>query len=637
MTHHRSAIEQIVAQHCVGWDSPTPPRSGDAVTIRPRHVMSHDNTSAIIPKFHAIMGPDAPVHDPHQMVFVMDHDIQNHTPENLGKYAKISAFAHRMGIRYEPPGRGIAHQVMIEEGFVCPSSLIVGSDSHSNLYGALSSLGTPIVRTDAAAIWATGTTWWVIPPIVRVELHGCPSPGVTGKDIILSLCARFNQNQVLNAAIEFAGDGISHLSMDDRMTIANMSTEWGALAGWFPHDDVLDRYLIDLGIRDGFEPITPHPNARYARCLTIDIASVSPFVSGPNAPEIGTPVREIESQRIRVNKAYLMSCVNGRLRDFESAAEIFRDGRRVADGVEFYIAAASSTIERDAKLSGAWQTLIDAGAIPLPPGCGACIGLGAGTLGPGEVGISATNRNYQGRMGARDSSCYLASPSVVAYSASHGFIAGPSSDHTHPSSLIASECVPSNDHDPAPRPSMLDGFPQCIEGRSVVLTHGPINTDGIYGRDVTYQDGLSTKEMGSHAMHNYDPKFQQIARAGDILVAGHGFGIGSSREQAASALRYFGIRIIIAASASQTYLRNAYNNGLIVIECAPLAEFLIGNSVQSERTRVGPHLRVDFALGTITLDEATFEFTPPGRAMQELVIAGGLVELITRQGQGAIA
>ena len=218
-----------------------PLRAGDVVSLRPRHVMTHDNTAAVIKKFRAI-GAES-LHDPRQPVFAIDHDIQNTSEVNLAKYEAISVFAQDHGVDFYPPGTGISHQVMMSHGYVVPGSLVVGSDSHSNMYGALGALGTPVVRTDAAAIWATGEFWWQIPPTVQVVLTGELTDGVTGKDVIITLCGLYNQGEVLNAAVEFSGDGVSALSIDERMTVANMTTEWGALTGWFPVDRITLDYL----------------------------------------------------------------------------------------------------------------------------------------------------------------------------------------------------------------------------------------------------------------------------------------------------------------------------------------------------------------------------------------------------------
>src|SRR5207237_10547144 len=207
-------------------------RAGDFISIRPRHVMTHDNTGALIPKFNHDSA--SAIADPAQPVFAIDHDIKNVTPKNLEKYAKIEAFARERGIDFYPAGTGISHQVMVEQGYVVPGALVVASDSHSNLYGAMAALGTPVVRTDAASIWATGVTWWQVPPVAKVVLQGILSPGVVGKDVIIALCGLLNKDEVLNHAVEFMGDGAANLPMAARMTIANMTTEWGALAGVFP-------------------------------------------------------------------------------------------------------------------------------------------------------------------------------------------------------------------------------------------------------------------------------------------------------------------------------------------------------------------------------------------------------------------
>ena len=214
----QTLVEQIASMHSGG----SPVHSGDFVRIHPKHIMTHDNTSAVMKKFKAI-GAEK-IHDPSQPVYAIDHDIQNLTPENLGKYASIEKFAREHGVDFYPAGTGISHQVMIERGYVTPGSMVVGSDSHSNIYGAIAALGTPVVRTDAAAIWATGETWWQVPQVAKVELTGSLKRGVGGKDVIIALCGLFNNDEVLNHAVEFTGDGIDCLSMDQRMSVANMTT-----------------------------------------------------------------------------------------------------------------------------------------------------------------------------------------------------------------------------------------------------------------------------------------------------------------------------------------------------------------------------------------------------------------------------
>ena len=353
----------------------------------------------------------------------------------------MEAFAREQGIDFYPPGTGIGHQIMVEQGYVLPGTFVVASDSHSNMYGALGAIGTPVVRTDAAAIWATGEFWWQVPRTVQVVLEGKLAPGATGKDVIVTLCGLYNQEEVLNAAVEFTGPGVASLSMDARLSIANMSTEWGALVGWFPVDgdhaavsrSAQSRAVGAVAVaripEEKFaewrtNPPAPDPDAAYAGRIVLDLAEVTPHVSGPDTVQVMQSVAEIAKKKVAIQKAYLVSCVNSRLEDLEAAAQVLR-GKKVAPGVKFYLAAASRAVQEEAEKRGIWQTLLDAGAHPLPSGCGPCIGLGTGLLEAGEVGISATNRNFKGRMGSRDAQCYLGSPEVVAASAVAGYICGP--------------------------------------------------------------------------------------------------------------------------------------------------------------------------------------------------------------------
>ncbi len=657
----QTLIEKIATQHIVGSDNPV--YAGDIVTICPKHIMTHDNTSAVMGKFKSIFaGSDGSsnrsedtaqravppkIHNPRQPVFAIDHDIQNTSPENLAKYAKIEAFAAEHGVSFHKPGTGISHQVMIEEGYVTPGSMCVGSDSHSNIYGAIAAMGTPVVRTDAASIWATGQTWWQCPQIARVTLTGNLLPGVVGKDVIITLCGLFNNDEVLNHALEFQGDGLACLSMEDRMSIANMSTEWGALAGVFPFDDVLRdflyrraEYLTDkYGVeaqhnRDDVdrwyaERMSADDDAHYAAELSLDLSTVIPHVSGPDHVKVMNSLPEIEQKGVKIHKAYLLSCVNGRYEDLAAAAETI-DGLMVADGVEMYVAAASANIQQQAEDSGVWQTLLDAGAIPLPPGCGTCIGLGAGTLNDGEVAISATNRNFKGRMGSRDAQAYLASPAVVASSAAAGYICAP--HEFHEIQLKSSHSA----HGPRPcdgaEVRISDGFPAQITSRVLWLDIDNLNTDGIYSGKLTYRDDVTPQEMADASMENYDPQFKNIAQEGDVIVAGRNFGTGSSREQAATCLKIRGIPCVIAASFSETYKRNAFNNGFIVFECAELVNHLREKYTGNDAlTVVGPDITVDYQRSVIECDDKEFAFSALSTVAQELVVTGGAEALVQQR------
>jgi len=431
-------ITEKIAQKHMAEGPNRPLRAGDFLSIRPHRCMTHDNTSAVMSKFKGIGAKK--VKDPKQLTYALDHDIQNHDESNLKKYRAIEAFAKEHSVDFYPAGSGIGHQIMVERGYVVPGSFVVASDSHSNMYGALGAVGTPIVRTDAAAVWATGEFWWQVPRSIQVVLVGKLPEGATGKDVIITLCGLYNHDECLNAAVEFTGPGVASLSMDERFSISNMTTEWGPLVGWFPVDAVTIAYLRGVHQRlktMGSErftesdiagwaknPPAPDRDATYAARIVLDLSQVTPHVSGPDTVQVMQSLAEIEKNKVAIQKAYLISCVNSRVEDLEAAAGVLK-GKKVAPGVKFYLAAASKWVQEESEKRGTWKTLLDAGAQPLPPGCGPCIGLGVGLLEPGEVGISSTNRNFKGRMGSPESDLYLGSPATVAASAIAGRIADP--------------------------------------------------------------------------------------------------------------------------------------------------------------------------------------------------------------------
>lgn len=648
----QNLIERIVQKHAVNLEDGQLVKSGDFISIKPAYVMTHDNTGAVIPKFKSI-GANK-LANPRQVVHTLDHDIQNKSEKNLEKYRKIEEFSRSMGCDFYPAGRGIGHQIMIEEGYAWPGTMCVASDSHSNMYGGIGCLGTPIVRTDAAAIWATGRTWWQIPPVAKVILKGKLNKGVVGKDVIISLCGKFNNDEVLNHVIEFTGEGAASLSIDQRLSIANMTTEWGALAGVFHIDEVTidwlknrNEYIKKRGLAnvpsdadgngehprintnrikeldDNYIELQPDSKAFYAKEITIDLSSITPHVSGPNSVKAMSSLSELKPKKIKIDKAYLVSCVNSRLEDIKEAADILKN-KKVSDGVKLYVAAASSEVQSESEKNGYWQTLLDAGAIPLPPGCGPCIGLGTGLLEDGEVGISATNRNFKGRMGSPNAQAYLASPAVVASSAISGYIDF-YGDININSEIISSIVINKKSSQEKSTVKIIEGFPKSIEGNIVFCHQNNLNTDGIYPGKYTYIDDYKPEDQAKVVMENYDPDFSKLIEEGDILAGGYTFGTGSSREQAATALKYRGIQCVIAGSFSQTYARNAINNGFLVIEAPAFVDYLIekyGRDKLTVYTKL--NAVIDFENSELSFDGSKFPISPIGTAAQELIVVGGL-------------
>lgn len=683
----QTLTEKIVQRYAVGLPEGKFVRSGDYISLAPQYCMTHDNSWPVATKFMS-MGATQ-VHNRKQIVMTLDHDVQNTSEANLKKYKQIETFAGQHGIDFYPAGRGIGHQVMVEEGYAWPGTMAVASDSHSNHYGGVGCLGTAVVRTDAASIWATSRTWWQIPPVARVTLTGTLPVGVTGKDVIVALCGLFNSD-VLNHAIEFTGseETMSSLRVDSRMTIANMTTEWGALTGLFPIDRTLERWLRykateaamldDRTTRERIthervdelfaNPLKADPDAQYAKQLYLNLSTLSPYVSGPNSVKVATPLNELVQQNIKVNRAYIVSCTNSRASDIAAAAKVFKDAAKenndvipkIADGVQLYIAAASAPEQEAAEAAGDWQALLDAGAQPLPAGCGPCIGLGKGLLEPGEVGISASNRNFKGRMGSRDAKAYLASPEVVAASALSGLISGPGAyqvpegwsgvEHgfgtgAEPSTESALDNMiqqmeslidrveSSAGGEEKAATEILPGFPEKISGEIVFCDMDNLDTDNIYPGKLTYQDNVSKEDMALACMMNYDPSFKEIAKPNDILVSGFNFGCGSSREQAATAILAKKIPLVVAGSFGNIFSRNSINNALMGLEVPRLVERLRATFADSERQstrRTGWTLTWDVKRSCVEVREGengeswTEQVGELPANVQAIIAAGGL-------------
>jgi homoaconitate hydratase len=286
-------------------------------------------------------------------------------------------------------------------------------------------------------------------------------------------------------------------------------------------------------------------------------------------------------------------------------------------------------VQAESEKQGYWQTLIEAGAIPLPPGCGPCIGLGVGLLEDGEVGISATNRNFKGRMGSPNAQAYLASPAVVASSAIAGNISYQWSEQNK--NLLGEIRVNEKQESESAEVKVIDGFPKVVKGELIFCNQDNLNTDGIFPGKYTYIDDFTPKQQSEVVMENYDPGFVKIAGEGDILVSGFNFGTGSSREQAATALKYKGIKLVIAGSFSETYKRNALNNGFLIIECPKLVNDLKSKfGKESLTVRTGITAEIDFSKSNIKINGKSYSIDPVGVPAQELIVDGGLEEWVKK-------
>ncbi|MBQ3225595.1 MAG: 3-isopropylmalate dehydratase large subunit, partial [Clostridia bacterium] len=352
---------------------------------------------------------------------VPDHFTPNKDIKSAEQAKVMREFAREKGIinYFEVGEMGIEHALLPEKGLVVPGELVIGADSHTCTYGALGAFSTGVGSTDMAGAMATGTVWLKVPEAMRFQLTGTLRPWVSGKDVILYIIGKIGVDGALYRSMEFVGEGVASLSMDDRFTIANMAIEAGAKNGIFPVDDKTRAYVKEHGGRS-FVEFTADDDAEYAETIEIDLSEIEPTVAFPHLPENTKTVRE--AGEILIDQVVIGSCTNGRISDLRAAAKVL-EGKKVK--VRTIIIPATQKIYLDAMAEGLIKIFIDAGAAVSTPTCGPCLGGHMGILAAGERCVATTNRNFVGRMGHPESEVYLASPAVAAASAVAGKIAQP--------------------------------------------------------------------------------------------------------------------------------------------------------------------------------------------------------------------
>lgn len=363
------------------------------------------------------------VFDRDKIAIVLDHSTPCKDIQSARLCAQARAFAQRFSITnfFDVGEMGVEHALLPEKGLTAPGEVIIGADSHTCTYGALGAFSTGVGSTDMAAGMATGLAWFKVPSAIKVTLVGRLSPYVSGKDVVLHLIGTIGVDGALYQSLEFFGDGVGALTMDDRFTISNMAIEAGAKNGIFPVDELTRDYLKGRVARP-WEAVAPDEDAVYDREVVIDLSALRPTVALPHLPSNTRTVDEVAGMEIQ--QAVIGSCTNGRLKDLREAAGILK-GRRVAPGVRCIVFPATQQIYLDAMAEGLIQIFIESGCAVSTPTCGPCLGGHMGVLSDGERAVSTTNRNFVGRMGPVSSEIILASPAVAAASAVAGHIADP--------------------------------------------------------------------------------------------------------------------------------------------------------------------------------------------------------------------
>jgi 3-isopropylmalate/(R)-2-methylmalate dehydratase large subunit len=633
----RTIIEKIIAAHA-GRDV----RPGDMVDMEIDARIARDFGGANVVR--NLVENGLGIADPERTCFTFDCNPGGSDQSYASNQQRCRLFAREHGLRVYDIDAGIGTHVAIDEGLVEPGGTLVSTDSHANILGAIGAFGQGMGDQDIAHAFAYGTTWFVVPPTIRITLAGMPPAGTTPKDVTLALTRHFGANGLLGYAAELYGDYVDHLGLAGRITIASMATEMGGIIMLFPPNAAVlhhceaarRRRLAQHDAADALPPLTPvyaDAGAEYAGDVVIDISDVEPLVSRPGHPE--DVVAALELQGRRVDSVFIGSCTNGRYEDFAAAARVL-EGRRVAPGLVLKIVPATDAIWRRMLDDGLVAIFKEAGALVSNAGCGGCAAGQVGQNGPGEVTVSTGNRNFPGKQGKGE--VYLASPETAAASAVAGVITSLAALHTVEVTApqrgaridVASiggrgvrqsvAAVPADQAGATgaglpESPVAAPVKPTTVRGKAWVIPVDNIDTDMIFHN--RYLAITDSAQMGRYAFDNLEgwEDFASRVRPGDIVVTGRNFGCGSSRQQAVDCFLSLGVGAVVAESFGAIYERNAINAGLAILSAPAASELQHGEEVE-----------VDFGAGTVTRsDGAVIGGRPFSDAQLRIYMRGGLL------------
>ncbi len=574
--------------------------AGSIVFKKPDIILTHDNTASIFNTFKKMGGEK--VTYPEQLLIVLDHNAPPTSAKLANQYQSIRDLVKAQGItKFHDAGKGICHQIMAD--YAKPGMVIVGSDSHTCTAGAFNAFAAGIDRTEAAGLWRQGETWFRVPESIKITLHGKLPKGVYAKDLSLWIIGMIGSSGADYMSIEYHGEGVNTLNISQRMTIANLASEMGAKNAVFPPDEMLDEYLGEKT-----EGIWADNDAKYTRKIEINLDELFPVVAVPHHVDNVKALSEV--QGIKIQEAMVGTCTNGRLEDLEQAAEVLK-GKKVHPDVQMIIVPASQQIYLDAMDNGVIKILLEAGANVLSSSCGPCLGTGQGIPADGYTVISTANRNFKGRMGNKNASIYLASPTAVALSALKGEI-------TDPRGIKANDSFPYKieETNTVEIPSDEDRYSKGVWNYADADN---LNTDQMFAGNLTYSVLSSEPEkIMPHLFKGFDESFNDRVGKDDIIIAGANFGCGSSREHPAVGLSFAGVKAVICKSVNRIFYRSSVNQGLPII--------LLPEAVDAYKQ--GDDVVVDLENGIVSIGKKEFPFAPLPEKLMNIFKAHGLVNYI---------
>lgn len=617
-------------------------KTGKEIGLKIDQTLTQDSTGTMAYLQFEAMGVDRV--KTKKSVAYIDHNMLQTGPENADDHLYIQTVAKKHGIYFSKPGNGICHQVHLER-FGVPGQTLLGSDSHTPTGGGIGMLAIGAGGLDVAVAMAGGEYFITMPKIVKVELRGKLKAGVSAKDIILEVLRRYKVKGGINKIFEYCGEGIKYLTVPERATITNMGAELGATTSIFPSDENTYNFLKAQGREKDFTEIVADKGAHYDEEIIIDLDKLEPLIACPHSPDNVVPISSMEN--IKVNQVAIGSCTNSSYMDLMKVAEIL-DGKTIAENISLVISPGSKQVLNMLANNGALGKLIAAGARILECGCGPCIGMGQA---PNTDGISLRtfNRNFKGRSGTVSANIYLASPEVAAVSALTGYITNPKGyiedlninmpeKFNINDNLIVEPAEVDNDIEILRGPN-IKPFPKNnplgkeIVGKVLIKVEDNITTDHIMPSNaklLPYRSNIPY--LADHCLTPCDPEFPKRAKeyGGGIILGGHNYGQGSSREHAALAPLYLGVKAVIAKSFARIHKQNLINNGIF-----PL---VFQSEKDYENIDVLDELIIENILEQINGDTITIKNKTKGKEyklllkieerQREILEAGGLLNLI---------
>ncbi len=523
------------------------------------------------------------IDDPSKTFFTFDTNPTGSDQKYAVNQHIVRQFARKHGIKVYDIDNGIGTHTMIADGLAYPGSTAVTTDSHANILGAVGAFGQGMGDKDIAAAFANGKIWFKVPKSVKINFTGIRPANVSAKDIVLNLLNRYGANSLLQYSIEMYGEAIDALSLDERITVASMGTEMGAIIILFPPNKVVLDYCSARAGRK-IEGVFADADAQYDQELTVDISSFVAMVSRPGKPHDTVNINQ--EKKSKIDSAFIGSCTNGRMEDMRAAANVLKN-RHVAPGVVLKIVPATDEIWQECLEEGIIKIFKQAGALVSNAGCAGCAAGQVGQNGPGEITISTGNRNFPGKQGK--GSVYLASPEVVAASAVAGYVTTPDDIPDEPAVFSPDEQM--ERFEKAVKTEASEEKPTAVEGRVWFIKEDNIDTDMIFHN--RYLAITDIAEMGQYTFDNLEgyEDFNKKAQAGDIVVVQKNFGSGSSRQQAVDCFKSLGVQAILAESYGAIYERNAINAAFPI---------MMYDEVESIDLEDGDTIRANFETGLIT-------------------------------------